>query len=392
MQANSVSIAPEMLNWVIAHIQMNSLPKQIVEHLNAWISGQKEPTFNQIEKVSKATGIPLGYFFLKHPPKEDVSFVEYRTVDSIHLENPSRNLIDIMHDMDQIQGWMHDYLFSTGSSTIKYVGALQKEQSYETFAQYARRLLELPIDWYKKSKNADDSFSIIRKAISNKGTIVMMSGIVGNNTHRPLSIDEFRAFSITDDYAPLIFINSNDSVNGKLFSLLHEFAHICIGENSLFNDRYSTGKKVKKAETLCNAVAAEILVPQKIFIQEWNAAIQQNEQEQAVNALARNFKCGVTVIARKAYDNGFIEYDLYSKISKLAVQIYNDHRKRMKERGESGGDYYRTAASRIDQRFFRLLISSVYEGKTLYSDAFRLTNTNRSTFTNLVESVGGGLK
>ena len=64
----------------------------------------------------------------------------------------------------------------------------------------------------------------------------------------------------------------------------------------------------------------------------------------------------------------------------------------MKERGESGGDYYRTAASRIDQRFFRLLISSVYEGKTLYSDAFRLTNTNRSTFTNLVESVGGGLK
>ena len=392
MQANSVSIAPEMLNWVIAHIQTNSLPKQIIEYLNAWISGQKKPTFNQIEKVSKATGIPLGYFFLEQPPKEDISFVEYRTVDSIQLENPSRNLIDIMHDMDRIQEWMHDYLFSTGSATIEYVGALQKEQSYEIFAQYMRRLLGLQTDWYKQSKNAEDSFAIIRKAISNKGTIVMMSGIVGNNTHRPLSIDEFRAFSITDDYAPLIFINSNDSVNGRLFSLLHEFAHICIGENSLFNDRYSTGKKVKKAETLCNAVAAEILVPQKSFIQEWNAAIQHDEQEQVVNTLARNFKCGVTVIARKAYDNGFIEYDLYSKISKLAVQMYNDHRKRMKERGESGGDYYRTAASRIDQRFFRLLISSVYEGKTLYSDAFRPTNTNRSTFTNLVESVGGGLK
>ena len=151
-----------------------------------------------------------------------------------------------MHDMDQVQEWMHDYLFSTGSPTMEYVGALQKEQSYEIFAQYVRSLLDLPIDWYKESKNANASFSIIRKAISNKGTIVMMSGIVGNNTHRPLSIDESRAFSITDDYAPLIFINSNDSVNGKLFSLLHEFAHICIGENSLFNDRYSTGEKVNK--------------------------------------------------------------------------------------------------------------------------------------------------
>lgn len=39
MQANSVSIAPEMLNWVIAHIQMNSLPKQILQHI------QKNPVY-----------------------------------------------------------------------------------------------------------------------------------------------------------------------------------------------------------------------------------------------------------------------------------------------------------------------------------------------------------
>ena len=74
----------------------------------------------------------------------------------------------------------------------------------------------------------------------------MMSGIVGNNTHRPLDVEEFRALSVIDAYAPLIFINSNDSINGRLFSLLHEFSHICIGENSLFNDRYSTEKRLTK--------------------------------------------------------------------------------------------------------------------------------------------------
>ena len=389
---SSVNISSEVLDWVIAHAQMNSLSPQIVGYLNLWVSGEKKPTFNQIEKVSKATGIPLGYFFLEHPPKEDLSFVEYRTVDSTELENPSRNLIDVMHDMDQVQEWMHNHLISEGVSPVNYVGILKEETSYKVFSQKIRDLLGLSVEWYAKSRTAEDSFNIIRAAISNIGTLVMMSGIVGNNTHRPLSIDEFRAFSVIDEYAPLIFINSNDSTNGKLFSLLHEFSHICIGENSLFNDRYSTGKKVRKVETLCNAVAAEVLVPQKFFVREWSAAIQENEQEQAIHVLAHNFKCGATVIARKAYDNGFIEYDLYQKIAKLAVQLYNEKRRRLKERGESGGDYYRTVASRIDRRFFRLLVGSVHEGKTLYSDAFRLTNTNRSTFANLIESVGGGVK
>lgn len=97
------------------------------------------------------------------------------------------------------------------------------------------------------------------------------------------------------------------------------------------------------------------------------------------------------MIARKAYDNGFIKYDLYQKVARLAVQLYNDRRRRQKDQGEGGGDYYRTAASRIDRRFFRLLVCS-HEGKTLYSDVFRLTNTNHSTFSNLVENVGGGEK
>ena len=387
-----VNVSNEVLNWVISHVQMNSLSQQVVNYLNLWVSGEKTPTFNQIEKVSRATGIPLGYFFLEHPPKEDLSFVEYRTVDSIELENPSRNLIDVMHDMDQIQEWMHNYLVSEGASPVDYVGIFQETTSYEVISQKLRDMLNLPIEWYAKSRTSEESFTTIRKAISNVGTLVMMSGIVGNNTHRPLSIDEFRAFSVVDDYAPLIFINSNDYTNGKLFSLLHEFSHVCIGENSLFNDRYSSGKKVKKIETLCNAVAAEILVPQKIFVHNWNEVVEENEPEEAIHILAHSFKCGITVIARKAYDNGFINYELYQNIAKLAVRLYNEKRKRLKERGESGGDYYRTAASRIDSRFFRSLVGSVHEGKTLYSDAFRLTNTNRSTFANLAESVGGGAK
>lgn len=390
MQIN-IKVSNEILDWIVTHVQIETLPEQIQEHLEMWRSGVKTPTFNQIEKTSKATGIPLGYFFLQSPPNENLSLVEYRTVDSVALEKPSRNLMDTMHDMELVQQWTRDYLISEGNAALSFVGNNKEITNISFFANSIRNILHLSNDWFKESKTSDDAFRLIRTAISNSGVIVMMSGIVGSNTHRALNIDEFRAFAMVDDFAPLIFINSNDSINGKLFSLLHEFAHICIGENSLFNDRYSNGKEIKKTESICNAVAAEILVPQVFFKEKWNSTIINYEAKKTISILSESFKCGVTVIARKALDNNFIDISLYDEMAQLAVKNYFDYRKRRKE-DSGGGDYYRTLSSRIDHRFFGMLRNSAAEGKTLYSDAFRLTNTNRSTFATLAEKLGDGIR
>ena len=390
MQVN-IKVSPTILEWILEHIHPETLNNQIMQYLESWHLG-KTPTFNQIEKVSKATGIPLGYFFLQTPPQENISLIEFRTVDSVLLNNPSRNLIDTIHDMEQIQDWVRDYLISDGNSSLMYVGSIKNSSKVMESAQQMRKLLDIRTDWYTNCKTTNDSFAYMRSAISNIGTIVMMSGIVGSNNHRALDINEFRAFAIVDEYAPLIFINSNDSINGKLFSLLHEFAHICVGENSLYNDRDSTGLQVSKTETFCNAIAAEILVPHSVFIKEWNNLKDTDNQEENIRLLSEKFKCGITVIARKAYDECFITYDIYKKIAHTAIALYNDARNRKKKRGEAGGDFYRTLASRIDKRFLHMLVGSVKAGSTLYSEAFRLTNTNRSTFGTLVEKVEGGVR
>jgi len=278
---------------------------------------------------------------------------------------------------------MKEHLVSEGRTTIDVVGSMEGETRPEILAAHIRKMLEFGIDWYRDSTSANDSFKLLRNAISNAGVIVMMSGIVGNNTHRKLSISEFRAFSIVDSYAPLIFINATDSYNGRLFSLLHEFAHICIGQNDLYNDRISDSGFVKQTETVCNAAAAEVLVPQAEFLQQWDTTTQDLGIEDAIEALAKQFRCGTTVVARRALDNKRIDRDLYLKIANAAIKQYN------KTKNRSGGDYYNNISSRIDQRFLGMLAGSVSEGKTLYSDAFRLTNTNRTTFATLIEKAGG---
>lgn len=385
----NVSISKDVLDWIMAHIQLDTLPTQIVNYLLSWRNGEKVPTYNQIEKVSKATGVPFGYFFLQKPPEEDLTLVEYRTIDSVELHNPSRDLVDTMHDMDLIQEWMRSRLLDDGVAPLNYVGAQKNQKKINEFAAFVCELLHLNTEWFRQSKNTSESFRIVRRAISDAGVMVMMSGIVKNNTHRVLETNEFRAFTIVDNYAPLIFINSNDSWNGKLFSLLHEFAHVCIGESSLYNDRYTDGTAVREVETMCNAVAAEVMVPQNTFLAEWTRLRKDMDCAQTIISLSREFKCGITVIARKALDNGYIDVPTYKGYAQQAVEQYCQSRKHKKT---NGGDFYRTTASRIDQRFFNLLLDSVATGKTLYSDAFRMTNTNRSTFSALAEHIGGGIR
>ena len=39
----------------------------------------------------------------------------------------------------------------------------------------------------------------------------MVSGVVGSNSHCPLNVEEFHGFALADPFAPLIFINGEDS-------------------------------------------------------------------------------------------------------------------------------------------------------------------------------------
>ncbi|MXI87000.1 ImmA/IrrE family metallo-endopeptidase [Sphaerochaeta halotolerans] len=374
-------VSPAVVDWVISQLGTHTTPVDSLPLLKEWQAGVKTPTLSEIETVSKKTHIPLGYFFLQTPPKEEIKLMEFRTIASTSSENPSRDLIDTIEDMEQIVDWTRDYLIADGSGVNPIVGKLKHETNVGVIANYIRQVLGLSTNWFETK---EPSFNYLRDRMSEAGIIVMMNGVVRNNTHRPLNIDEFRAFAIADTFAPLIFINATDSKSGRLFSLLHEFVHICLGVDDLFNDRHSTVKGVSKLEILCNAVAAEILVPTNLFYSTWESFISRSSStEETIHKVSHFFKCGNIVVARKALDTGKISHVTYDNIVQNALKHYIENRKSK----DSGGNFYNTKGSRIDKRFLTFVVDSVSRGTTLYSEAFRLTDTNRHTFPKLVERM-----
>ncbi|MDR2854593.1 MAG: ImmA/IrrE family metallo-endopeptidase [Methanomicrobiales archaeon] len=381
-----VHIEPTVINWVIGAIAHDKVPSDVVATLEKWREGTVQPTFSQVEDLSNRIHIPFGYFFLNSPPKEELPILEYRTVDSSKAEIPSRELVDTIHYAENIQHWMRNHVISSGMPKLHFVGTGKNIHSTIEFADRFRKDIDLKTDWYSDCANAANCFTYLRKRLGDIGILILMNGIVGNNTHRKLDIDEFRAFTLIDDYAPLIFLNGNDSDGARLFSLVHEAVHIWLGVASFYHERDDNATSTSDVEQFCNAVTAEILVPNHIFRDKWNKCGQELAKVDIVEKLAIFFRCSGTVIARRAKDNNYINAVQYQEIAALAINSYNKQKEKQKG---GGGDFYRTSISRLDPRFLFALDNSIKEGKTQYTDAYRLTNLNRTSFDKILERVKG---
>ncbi|WP_418750876.1 hypothetical protein [Frisingicoccus sp.] len=121
----NVNIQPEIIHWALSQTSEEKLGDKLMNNISQWLSGTKTPTFNQIEDFSKKANIPLGYFFLQTPPTESLDLLEYRTVDSVQLSRPSRNLIDTIHEMESIQDWMKGYRQDFGFDRLPVVGCMR---------------------------------------------------------------------------------------------------------------------------------------------------------------------------------------------------------------------------------------------------------------------------
>ena len=259
--------------------------------------------------------------------------------------------------------------------------------NHMALADGMRSILGIETAWFKVGNHclsADEAFHIIREQCTAARITVMMNGVVRDDTHRTLDRREFRAFALVDDYAPLIFINRADTDNGRLFSLVHEVAHIFLGKDELFNAQ-PTHRIVNPVESLCNAAAAELLMPQSFFEQQWEEVTTRWQNSDEVFAsLRRSFPVSEVTIARRALDHGLINQSEYDQCAQMAEQAA-ERRSREKQ---NGGDYYVTKQSRLDHGFLQRLANSVDEGRTSYMEAFRLSGTTRSTYPRFLEEVG----
>lgn len=370
-----VEISPVVLEWARerAGVPFDTLVKRFKKY-PAWLEGNGGPTFKQIETLSSVLNVPMGMFFLSEPPEEKLPLPDFRRMAEDDTPRPSTELIDTIHTCQRRQRWYRDHLASSGAEALSFVGSASTEDTPAVVAGQIRTALSLEVSSRNEAANWSEFLRHLIGQARDAGILVMLNGVVGNNTHRPLNPHEFRGFAIPDPFAPLIFVNGADTKAGQIFTLAHELAHIWIGKGGVSNSAADNLPEDiapdQNVERFCNAVAAEFLVP----ISQLRIMDLPNDVDLAKMTIARTFRVSTLVALRRLKDFGSLSYAAFQEAYDAELTFL----KQQAKKSAGGGDFYATMGARVDPRFASAVISAALEGQTLMGDAFDLLNLKNS--------------
>lgn len=246
-----------------------------------------------------------------------------------------------------------------------------------------RELLE--ISWTAQTQWSGDyaALNAWRAAVEAKGVLVFQSS--------DMELDEMRATCIPDAPLPVILLNSNDAPYGRVFSLLHEFAHILLHAGGhqttrMVGERFPEEKPL---EVAANAFAGAALLPKPVIERiAKNFPSAARGDDETLRKLSQDVKTSAEVILRRLVTLGLASETVYRR--KRDGWLALRKRDKAKTQGgpsvevktisKDGPGYTRLVLHAFDQRLISTNAASDYLGvKPRHFPNIRRELTHRPT-------------
>lgn len=310
----------QMLKWARenAGYTFEDLPKYLKD-AEKWELGEKKPTWNDLRKLSKKYKRPSFFFFLQEPPEEKIDYIEFRSDNKI-IEFSSDLKLEIRKTKFKRTALIKVYN-QMGVNPPNFKNFVSDEKDADNLAKHIRNYLNIPIEQQQKwifNENGNKDYTH-NGFLTHWKEVCFNLGILVFETSN-IAEEELSGFSLYEDYFPIIILNGKNSHNRRIFTLMHELAHLTQGKTAICDvDKHNT------KETFCNKVAAEILVPQKTLSDSF---IFNNKNEIKTSELSHRYGVSKQTIIYKLYSSNHINNKMKERwISKLEYDSQKDKEK-----------------------------------------------------------------
>ena len=231
------------------------------EKLGAWEAGSDAPSIPQLKKLANIYKRPMSVMFLAEPPQDFMPLKDFRHLPDVGARVLSPKLAFEIRAAQERRQIALEILEDLDEPPQELRVSAQLSDDAETVAARLRDRLGVSILTQNRWRDPNKAFRAWRDAIENAGVLVFaLSG-----AHHQIPLAEVRGFAIADRPLPVVVVNGQDGQHGRIFTLMHELAHIALGLSAIENS-FEPGDTLPPAEraieAFCNKVAAAALMPQ----------------------------------------------------------------------------------------------------------------------------------
>ncbi|WNE97579.1 XRE family transcriptional regulator [Streptomyces luomodiensis] len=269
-----------------------------------WEAEKTYPSTGQFRQLAKILGRPESFFFLARPPKTSPAAAAFRTNygqgEWLSPDPKISQQLRLAQRVQAVVSWISEKL----PEASPVIPQADTRQSAEKVAKSLSEWLSWTLQIQTQNTDARTS-QILRQRLQDCGLTVLH-----------LSFDaetSVRGFSLPHPIAPVMAINTKEHYRARLFSYIHELAHLAIHDDSLCLVRNDEG-----VERWCNEVAASFLIPEADFrryVGEKFGAEKISSLGQ-VSALRGRYKVSLLAVALRLEKLGLASPGLYSSVSR----------------------------------------------------------------------------
>jgi len=212
---------------------------------------------SKVETLSKLIKRPLSAFFLPEPPADLKLPKDFRKIpDTSRGETPAfaRETLLAFRKASHLQDVSQNLLKNLNAPILSIIPKNSLSNNPETIGAAEREKTGFTIEMQTGLPHPTAMFEVLRDWLGRQEIYVFQYDF---------PIEDARGFVLIDSDPKVIVISKKDAIRGKIFTLIHEYAHILLRESAICNldSDNSSDAEIAKIENWCNRFAASFLFP-----------------------------------------------------------------------------------------------------------------------------------
>lgn len=340
---------------------LNVSPQQVMK----WESQETLPTLVQLRNIAKRLDRTPAFFFVAPPEDTGIPATpDFRGRQDEHL--PAA----LLKEIKRAETYRRTFLELAGPPSTIELAPFSWNEMPARAAEFKAVVVGSAegVDALARL-SANEVFAYWRTKLEDLGFQVFQT--------TGIDVSTFRGLSIHHDVMPIILLNGADSAYGKVFTLFHEVGHLLNRSSGvcLVLDN-------SDVEALCNAFAAEVLMPAQ-RVELFLRAIPLTE---AAEAIANRFKVSELAAAVRLKTLGMIDHAALEAARAASDERWAEARRRQTQR-DGFVPHWRLRYRDLGPRYIKTVIRALETDRIDALDACYMLQTRVPTLVKMQEEL-----